>query len=864
MFAPIARSSRLALISTALASFAAAQGSAPLIQSDLPPNPLVLTERTVSFELSVSEPDGDPVDLVCLNPPPNLRFTPTKSRQAPFTTRVRLYPDRETNQWGALPLVFEARDTDGSTRLRIDLTLTPTATNLPARSVSQAADVTGDGVMDLVILATRADVEGVVDTGAGYLWRGGSMTSAPDARLIVPSAQAGDLLGAGFFGGGNAYDSLQVADLTADGIDDILIAAPRATGQFPFSGAMYLWEGGQQLSGDQEPVATLIAPGSGLNGSFPSMVGQPVVLADVTGDGLLDVVAACENCGVDGVSAAGAIYVWEGGPGLVGQQAPRATLVADVPTSLDFRLGSPFGSYLPSQGLAARDLTGDGIAEVIALAPRFDFMGVLDSGAACVWHGGAGLIGQPSALLGVPNSRPNHFFGQPHFVDVTGDGIEDVIVSNSNAEVDGATRAGHIWMWSGGREFEGQLDPTAELAAPGPNVSRELGQRGLAFADVDDDGVMDIIAAAPGADIAGPFRSGAMFIFRGGTLSGTALPWSTLVDPNPQFSGRLGNVTTFRLEDLNEDGVSEIIVPSRSIFVWRGGGELAGVPLPLATLDGSLIEIGDVTGDGILDVVGHENPDLRVWPGGASFSGSPNPATLTPTPGLVITLGGVSVLIGDVSGNGVSDIVRLWWDIVAAYPFRIGGVQIWEGGLDLASGTPSSWASLVSRRGGKNGISAGPSSSAFFLRDLSGDGVADIISTDSLASVNAVPAAGTLLYWEGGQRLSSHSQASFLTHPRPVFDDMYGEDDIVFADLSGDGTLDVTALGPKADVGGIDTGAALYWVGPPSRSAPQSAFFPPTPAGASARQAGTPSGVLVQPDLRLAVPGAVDRDGLGD
>jgi hypothetical protein len=62
----------------------------------------------------------------------------------------------------------------------------------------QLGDVTGDGVFDLVVGASSADVGGVADTGAVFLWMGGAPlvgTPAASARYVVVGAVAGDGLG---------------------------------------------------------------------------------------------------------------------------------------------------------------------------------------------------------------------------------------------------------------------------------------------------------------------------------------------------------------------------------------------------------------------------------------------------------------------------------------------------------------------------------------------------------------------------------------------------------------------------------------------------------------------------------------------
>ena len=56
--------------------------------------------------------------------------------------------------------------------------------------------------------------------------------------------------------------------------------------------------------------------------------GQWAEVADVTGDGILDIIAGACRATINGVGNTGAIYVWAGGPTLRGNLSPTATLVS--------------------------------------------------------------------------------------------------------------------------------------------------------------------------------------------------------------------------------------------------------------------------------------------------------------------------------------------------------------------------------------------------------------------------------------------------------------------------------------------------------------------------------------------------------
>ena len=257
----------------------------------------------------------------------------------------------------------------------------------------------------------------------------------------------------------------------------------------------------------------------------------------------------------------------------------------------------------------------------------------------------------------------------------------------------------------------------------------------------------------------------------------------------------------------------------------------------------------DVTGDGIDDIIAGsiatpagtalQAGTVYVLPGG-DLNDALTPTVLTqPSPSTNNRLG-ERLRVGDVTGDGLADVVARWGFTFTTgqnpYAPR-GGVLVWEGGPSLASGTPSPWASLRPMRLNSTGLVALPRS--LYLRDLSGDGVLDVIGEDALATVHGVSEAGAMLYWRGGSRLQQSPLAAFLGARTPNSSDQYGRTEEIFADLSGDGVLDLTALGWMADVGKTDTGAALFWKGPPLTPSGRPAPHPVYSGGTNAKQPGT-------------------------
>jgi hypothetical protein len=336
-------------------------------------------------------------------------------------------------------------------------------------------DLNQDGWLDLVVVASSADVGGVQDVGALYLWLGGPLltgTPAQTARRWVPGAAASDRLGSG------TTWPVQLVDVNGDGMPDQVALASNATvGGVQGAGALYVWFTG---GGSNTPSATLTAPNPGqwdqLGGDY---FGQGVQLADVSGDGLADAVVTCSRADVGGAVDAGAVFVWTGGPGLTGAPAPTATLSDPVPTANEL-LGTTFSGW----GTLLADLTGEGVLDLIVGAEYADVGAAVDCGAIFTWKGGAGLAGSPAPWRAhtVPGALPNDnlgsaYPGQPIVVgDATGYGRPDLIGVASYADVGGVLDAGSLHLWSGFRAAAGALaPPTASFTVPGAAQYDNLG-----------------------------------------------------------------------------------------------------------------------------------------------------------------------------------------------------------------------------------------------------------------------------------------------------------------------------------------------------------------------------------------------------
>ncbi len=441
------------------------------------------------------------------------------------------------------------------------------------------ADLTGDGVLDIFTSSGRAGGQ----TGRFYVFAGGSSLTgavAPHATLRATTATpTGPLILPG---------GAQLADLDQDGITDVIGGSTRS---FDGAGAHYLWSGGPTLVGDVTETATFLDPATH---RYSSLGVQGFHLADVTGDGELDLISATPLARSSGVQNAGAIFVWEGAPGLSGIVSFTARGRVETPSEND---------NVPSRGLYVEDLTGDGIADILAVSDRVDMGNVENVGAAYLWHGGNGLRGAKceDATLSAPSAVALGLIGTPSFPvvtgDVTGDGVRDVVIASSLARPDVMTDAGAFYLWAGGNQLSGAPAPTATLFHSGAGFSEYLGSGSgqvLQLADANGDGTLDVVSQSYRASLGQNALLGALFVWLGGPgLLGDADADQVHQVPGAAFGDELGRLSEGQglvLADVTGDGDLELVagadqarvdgfLEAGAVYVFPGSESGAVTPL---------------------------------------------------------------------------------------------------------------------------------------------------------------------------------------------------------------------------------------------------------------------------------------------
>jgi uncharacterized repeat protein (TIGR01451 family) len=200
--------------------------------------------------------------------------------------------------------------------------------------VGTAGDVNGDGYADIIVGADWYSLE----IGRAYVYHGGAggLSGTPALTLTGEAANS-------FFG--SAVET--AGDLNRDGFADVIIGA---YGHNSNTGRVYVYHG--RLGGlSATPAVTL--SGEAVGDYFGAAVGTA---GDVNGDGYADVIVGAGGHR----SETGRVYLYYGGPG--GLSVPAAyTFDGEA-----IRIG--FGYAVGTAG----DANGDGYADLIVGAPRYD------------------------------------------------------------------------------------------------------------------------------------------------------------------------------------------------------------------------------------------------------------------------------------------------------------------------------------------------------------------------------------------------------------------------------------------------------------------------------------------------------------
>ena len=230
-------------------------------------------------------------------------------------------------------------------------------------SVSNAGDINGDGISDLIIGAPGADVGGD-STGSSYVVFGSDGGFASSINLDELNGSNGFALHGGISQEGVGWSVSDAGDINGDGISDLIIGASEADLNGDLSGSSYV------VFGSDEPFSASInldelngSNGFAIEGISPGdRVGASVSGAgDINGDGIDDLIIGAPETHVCGTSS-GLNYVLFGNDGGFASSINMSEINGSNGFAIDsLSTGNNIGISVSGAG----DINADGIDDLI-------------------------------------------------------------------------------------------------------------------------------------------------------------------------------------------------------------------------------------------------------------------------------------------------------------------------------------------------------------------------------------------------------------------------------------------------------------------------------------------------------------------
>jgi hypothetical protein len=589
-----------------------------------------------------------------------------------------------------------------------------------------AADFNGDGTPDIATINVVSDsvsvlLHTVAATGSGF-----------QAPVTFPTA--------------SKPKSIALADLTGNGIDDLVVAENHLNELQIFPG-----------NGDGTFGAPTVL--SGFNNAYS------VKVADVNGDGHPDLIVGCSSNynGVNnsflaialgngnGTFKAPVIYNLPGNSNysgnvsiavgdLNGDHRPDIAVISNGGVNqLDVLLNNGDGTFqapltystftYPS-AVAIGDLNGDGFPEIVVANSQ--------SGTLSIFVNTLNEETQQREFIDESNPRVGQAVRSIAIADLNGDGNADIVVSSpGNYYLPGATATVGVLLGNGDLGFA----PLQDIALPGNRAGSAL------VGDVNGDGKPDIVVVT-GYETAGTDRVDVLAGNGDGTFKA---PTSYSIASAP---------SSVVLGDVNRDGRLDIVTSNDrhyaiSVLINTSSGGVFGAARTV-TLNGNLpesIATGDLNGDGNADVVVANETDGTIeilYGNGDGTFKAPVTYTAVPSP--------TCVVLADLTNDLHLDIVVASSTEAEAVVFLGNGNGTFQPPIDVT--LPQIPV-------------AGPDSIA--IADINGDGNADLVEASN---------DGGAIYILLGQGNGQFQLGSTINSPATLFA-------VAATDVNGDGHADI-------------------------------------------------------------------------
>ncbi|MHC5767887.1 MAG: beta strand repeat-containing protein [Nostoc sp.] len=379
-------------------------------------------------------------------------------------------------------------------------------------SVSNAGDINGDGIDDVIIGAFRASPNGSY-SGQSYVVFGSKNDFDAQFNLSTLNGTNGFTINGINEGDGLGWSLSSAGDINGDGIDDLIIGARFADPNGSYSGQSYVVFGSKDGFDAQFNLSTLNGTnGFAINGiEEGDFSGWSLSSAgDINGDGIDDLIIGAFFADPNG-NRSGQSYVVFGSNGDFDAQFNLSTLNG----TNGFTINGINESYSLGWSVSsAGDINGDGIDDLIIGAPDASPNGELSGQSYVVFGSKGGFDAQfnLSTLNGTNGFTINgtdivDYSGRSvsSAGDINGDGIDDLIIGG------GGSGESYVVFGSKGG-FRAQLDLSTLNGTNGFTLN---GYGGSPFSssvsssagDINSDGIDDLILSSLDGDFSGGYFS---------------------------------------------------------------------------------------------------------------------------------------------------------------------------------------------------------------------------------------------------------------------------------------------------------------------------------------------------------------------
>ena len=404
-------------------------------------------------------------------------------------------------------------------------------------------DIEGDGYADLPVGIPGADGDQVAERGSGAVLVIPGSPDGPatrrsrlltqDVGAIPDTNEVGDRFGA----------TIACGDIDGDGFSDLVVGVPgEKIAGIAGAGAIHVLYGSATgVDVDRARRWHVAMPAISGEAQRGASFGSALAVADVDGDHFGDVLV-----GSPGAAGGGSVHVLFGAArGLTAHDVRIRAASVKAPGSELRRLGA---------AVAAGDVDGDGLAEVVAGAPGTVVSGAARAGAFSIIDlsnrkvGTTRVVHADVAGIRGAAQHDGRLGSSLDVADTDGDGRADIAAGAPGYRSAGKAGAGAVLVLYGSRRPSASRDLLARPSVP----ARDAGFGwSVATGDVDGNGRPELVVGAPAADGAAPY-SGVVELCSGAGLEIRDVATGTAV--GDQFGVGVA------ADDFSGDGIADVVM----------------------------------------------------------------------------------------------------------------------------------------------------------------------------------------------------------------------------------------------------------------------------------------------------------------